>query len=309
MIVYKEFSSLINDLGFSARELYSVSNQIQKHYHSVKIPKGDGNFRQLYVPDSFLKFIQQRINYKLLSLEEISRYATAYRPGGSTRINANPHVNQPVLLKLDILHFFDSLIYPLVKEKAFPKRRYSEQNRILLTLLCIYRDALPQGAPTSPTISNIIMKDFDNTVGSWCSAQGIAYTRYCDDMTFSGDFDPQIVIQVVKQELKRLGLFLNSKKTVIARSGQKHSVTGIIVNESLRAPSEYKKQIRLEMHFCKKYGVKSHLKFTGSDQTEQSYIQSLLGRVNYVLSIEPHNKEMIEYRSWLNHFKKQNDLR
>ena len=71
MIVYKEFSSLVNDLGFSGKALYSVSNHINKHYKPVKIPKGNGEFRQLYVPDEFLKAIQRSINETLLSSEEI----------------------------------------------------------------------------------------------------------------------------------------------------------------------------------------------------------------------------------------------
>ena len=220
MIIYKEFSSLVNDLGFSGKALYTVSNHINKHYEPVKIPKGNGEFRQLYVPDRLLKAIQRAINEKLLSAEEISPYATAYRPGGSTKLNACPHIDKPVLLKLDIRHFFDHLIYPVVKEKAFPEKRYSDQNRVLLSLLCVYMDSLPQGAPTSPTISNIIMNDFDNTIGQWCSDNKISYTRYCDDMTFSGDFDPKLVIHLVKSELKKLGLFLNDQKTVVVRIGQ-----------------------------------------------------------------------------------------
>lgn len=299
IITYKEFSSLVNDLGFSGKALYSVSNHIHKHYHSVKIPKGNGEIRQLYVPDNFLKAIQRSINDRLLSLEAISPYATAYRPGGNTKVNATPHVCKPVLLKLDIRHFFDHLTYPIVKNKVFPAERYSEQNRILLSLLCVYNDALPQGAPTSPMISNIIMKDFDNAIGLWCSSSGISYTRYCDDMTFSGNFDPLAVIPRVKTELKKLGLFLNDKKTVVVRAGQKHSVTGIVVNERLSAPAEYKKQIRQELYYCMKFGIESHLKATANELSAETYILQLLGRINYVLSIEPQNRQMINYKTWL----------
>ena len=146
MIVYKEFSSLLNDLGFSGKTLYSLSNHIMPHYRSVKIPKANGEFRELNVPDALLMSVQRAINNKLLCLEEISRFAMAYRPYASTKLNANPHINKSVILKMDIRHFFDHLIFPLVKEKAFPITRYSEQNRILLTYLCTYKDALPQGA-------------------------------------------------------------------------------------------------------------------------------------------------------------------
>lgn len=300
MIVYKEFSSLTNDLGFSGKTLYSVSNKIYRHYRRVEIAKSNGETRKLFVPDELLMAIQRSINTTLLCLEEKSPYATAYKPGSSTKLNARPHIGRPVMLKLDIRHFFDHLIYPIVKEKAFPAERYSEQNRVLLSLLCVYKDALPQGAPTSPAISNIIMKDFDNAVGYWCAERNIAYTRYCDDMTFSGNFDPGPVIKLVKDQLKKMGLFLNDKKTVVARRGQKHSVTGIVVNEKVSAPVEYKKRIRQEMYYCMKYGVQSHLKKSGKQESERAYIAKLLGRVNYVLSIEPGNVQMKEYKSWLN---------
>lgn len=299
MIVYREFSSLVHDLGFSGKTLYSVSNHIPCHYHVAELPKSNGETRKLLVPDDLLKTIQRRINEKLLCLEEISPYATAYRPGGSTKRNAAFHVGKPVLLKLDIRHFFDHLLYPMVKEKAFPAKRYSEQNRVLLSLLCVCHDALPQGAPTSPAISNIIMKDFDNTVGNWCAERQIAYTRYCDDMTFSGDFDPEPVITLVKDQLKTMGLFLNQNKTVLVREGRKQTVTGLVVNEKISIPADYKKQLRQEMHYCMKYGVSSHLKATGRDETEEVYLAKLLGRVNYVLSVEPEHAQMQEYKQWL----------
>ena len=299
MIVYRELSSLVQDLGFSAQALYSASYRRHEHYRSARIPKGNGEYRELWVPDDFLKAIQRSIARNLLAYEEISPYATAYRPGGSTSVNAKPHVGKPVLLKLDIRQFFDHIIYPLVKEKAFPAARYSESNRILLALLCIHKDALPQGAPTSPVISNIIMKDFDNTVGRWCAGKGITYTRYCDDMTFSGDFDPAEVKAFVRQELRKCGFFLNDKKTVVVRDGQKKTVTGIVVNQRMNVPADYRRKLRQELYYCRRYGVEEHLRRTGSSLTAEAYIRRLLGRVNYALQINPNQPELQTYRKWL----------
>ena len=290
--------SLSDVLGFRKKTLYFLTNHIYKNYHKVEMPKSDGSIRTLHVPCDLLKAVQRRINDKLLSCEEISKYATAYRVGGSTLSNASPHVDKQVVLKLDITHFFDHLIYPVVKEKAFPKNKYSEKNRILLTLLCIYKEAIPQGAPTSPAISNIIMKDFDNTVGKWCEKKKIAYTRYCDDMTFSGNFNPKPVIKFVKKQLKNMGLYLNEKKTVIARKGQKQRVTGIVVNEKLGIPSEYKRRIRQEIYYCKKFGISSHLERMGRGDTDR-YLSKLLGKINYVLAVEPDNIQMQENKIWV----------
>lgn len=298
MIVYKELSSLVSDLGFSARTLYSVSNSISDHYRTTFLPKDDGGVRELSVPDPLLKSIQKQISEVLLPLKPISPYATGYRLGGSTRKNALPHVGKPLVLKLDIRHFFDNIIYPTVK-KAFPSDRYSEQNRILLALLCSFRDTLPQGAPTSPGISNIIMRDFDFAVGQWCDSHAISYTRYCDDMTFSGEFDPASVIAIVRNELQKTGLFLNESKTTVVHKGQKQQVTGIVVNEAAHIPNDYKRKIRQEMYFCKKYGVSAHLDHLGTKISPEAYTASMLGRVNYVLSVEPSNSEMLHYRDVL----------
>ena len=297
MIVYRELSSLSADLGFSSRTLYSLSNQIEKHYHTARIPKGNGEYRELQVPDRLLKTVQRRIADRLLPLEEISAYATAYRPGGSPRLNAMLHTGKPLVVKLDIRHFFDHIIYPLVKEKAFHAARYSERNRILLAILCTYDNRLPQGAPTSPAISNIIMKDFDDGIGAWCAGRNISCTRYCDDMTFSGDFDPGELITRIKAELQTMGFSLNSKKTVIVRQGQRQQVTGIVVNEAMHVPADYKRQIRQEIYYCEKYGAAGHLAAAHMDKSPAEYLRGLLGRVNYVLSVEPDNEVFRAYRT------------
>lgn len=299
MVVYRELSSLEKDIGFSAKVLYMLSNRIHRHYKTVKIAKGDGTFRTLHVPDDLLKAVQTKIAQNLLSLEEISPYAKAYRLGGSTLKNAAPHVGKATVMKLDIRQFFDHCIYPVVKDKAFPAARYSEKNRVLLTLLCIYKDALPQGAPTSPAISNLILRDFDDTVGTWCRKQSIVYTRYCDDMTFSGSFDPQTVKVFVKDELRKLGFFLNDAKTVVLHNGQRKAVTGIVVNEKPNIPVGYRRKLRQKLYYCRKFGVEAHLKQIGSHIPKAQYIKTLLGRVNYVLSVRPDDDEFIRCRDWL----------
>jgi len=294
MIVYKELSSLKKDLGLSAKTLYTASNLAHKHYKKIAIPKKDGGMRELSVPDNFLKAVQHKILNTLLIHEEVSPYATAYRLGTSPLVNARVHLGQEKILKLDIKSFFDTVIYPLVKEKAFPKFRYSEQNRILLTLICMHNESLPQGAPTSPAISNIIMKDFDNTVGTFCKGLGANYTRYCDDMTFSGSFDEKAVIDFVKKELSKLGFFLNDKKTVVAARTTRQSVTGIIVNDKLNVSSSYRRKIRQELYYITSYGLSSHIERLEIKDVEK-YLLSLLGRINYVLSVAK-TSEFEEYK-------------
>ena len=299
MIVYRELSSLERDLGISAKTLYAVSNNISKHYHKAKLPKKSGGIRNLSVPDEVMKSIQRRIADVLLIHMPISRYAKAYRFGSSTLRNAKHHVGKQVVLKLDILHFFDSIRYSTVKDKVFPEEIYAEPLRILLTMLCYHKDALPQGAPSSPAITNIILYEFDELVGQWCREKGIAYTRYCDDMTFSGDFDPAEVIRFVRLELKKMGFLLNEQKTRIQHPGQHQSVTGIVVNEKLSIPADYRRKLRQELYYCRKFGFQEHLQKTGLEIPEDTYRMQLLGKVNYVLQVHPDDGDMHEARKWL----------
>lgn len=299
MIVYRELSSLERDLEIPAKTLYAVSNCLGSHYRKARIPKRGGGERTLTVPDEVLKRIQRRIADVLLSSMPVSRYAMAYRPGADTLKNAAPHVGQSVVLKLDILHFFDSIRYSDVKEKAFPGEIYSEQNRVLLAMLCYYQNALPQGAPSSPVITNILMRDIDERLGAWCHIRGIVYTRYCDDMTFSGDFDPKEVIALVREELKGQGFLLNGQKTRIQRAGQRQTVTGIVVNDKPGVPREYLRKLRQELYYCEKYGIREHLTRTGQEITEEAYAARLLGRVSYALQVSPGNEEMGKARTWI----------
>ena len=299
MIVYRELSSLERDLGIGAKTLYAVSNNISKHYHKVKLPKKGGGYRNLSVPDEVLKSIQRQISEVLLIHMPVSRYAKAYRFGSSTLRNAKHHVGKQVVLKLDILHFFDSIRYSAVKDKAFPEAIYAEPLRILLTMLCYHKDALPQGAPSSPAITNTILYEFDELAGHWCRERNIAYTRYCDDMTFSGAFDPAEVIRFIRLELKKMGFLLNEQKTRIQRPSQQQSVTGIVVNEKLSIPADYRRKLRQELYYCRKFGIQEHLQKIGLEIPENTYRMQLLGKVNYVLQVHPNDKDMLDARKWL----------
>lgn len=212
MIVYRELSSLTQDLQIPAKTLYALINRLDSHYRPQWIPKASGGFRKLWIPDPVLKTIQRRISTVLLAYMPVSPYAAAYRPGCSPRRNGAVHVGKPLVLKVDILHFFDSISYSMVKNRAFPQEVYAEPLRILLTMLCYYKEGLPQGAPSSPVISNIIFYELDQQIGHWCSQRQIQYSRYCDDLTFSGDFSPAQLLAFLEPLLKGQGFLLNGQK-------------------------------------------------------------------------------------------------
>ena len=298
MIVYKELASVERDLGFSAKTLYGLSNNLEKHYHNVLIPKRDGSKRKLSVPDLILKSVQKSIADNILAQYPVSKYAKAYKVGSNVQRNAQPHVGKKKILKLDIEGFFDHILYSQVKNTVFCEEKFAEPIRVLLTMLCYYKESLPQGAPTSPAITNIIMYDFDETVGAFCSEKKIAYTRYCDDMTFSGDFDEREVIAFVKGELCKLGLFLKNRKTAVIPASKRQTVTGIVVNEKMNITKEYKKKIRQEMHYIQKFGLDEHIKRC-KIADKQQYVLSLRGRIAFVLQTTPNDSEFLEYKKIL----------
>ena len=298
MIVYKELSSIEKDLGFPIKTLYGLSNNLEKHYHNVFIPKSDGTKRKLSVPDLILKNVQRSIVDNILAYYPISKYATAYKVGSSVQKNARPHINKKKILKLDIEGFFDNITYSRVKDVVFYEDKFSEPIRILLTMLCYYRESLPQGAPTSPAITNIIMYDFDERIGAYCSERGIAYTRYCDDMTFSGEFDEKEIITLVREELRKLGLFLKNRKTALINNSKRQTVTGIVVNEKINITKEYKKKIRQEIYYIEKFGLENHAKNQGITDVN-GYLVSLQGRIAFVIQTCPEDCKFKRYRDIL----------
>ncbi len=285
------------------KTLYSISNRIERNYKVYKIKKHNGKYRTIYSPSPLLKIIQKNILKNILNDRKISKYAKAYHKNISLIDNASPHLNKKTILKLDIIDFFENIEYPLIYDKCFNEAYFPKSIGHLLTYLCTYESRLPQGAPTSSYISNLIMKDFDEEIGTWCNDNNISYTRYSDDMTFSGDFNPTTIIKKVRKELYKYNLKINNKKIHVINNSQQQNVTGIIVNNKLQVSSKYRNKIRQELYYIKKYGIKEHLNRINYQESISKYINSLYGRINYVLSIDSNNQEFIKYKKYLKELK------
>ena len=279
------------------KKLYILSNNIERNYKKYEIPKKDGSKRVIYEPSYFLKCIQKRILNNVLEGFKVSKYATAYVKGKSIKDNALPHLGKKILLKLDIKDFFNSISFMDVYNRCFLEEYFPKSVRILLTYLCTYNEFLPQGAPTSSYISNLIMRDFDEKIRGFCEENNINYTRYSDDMTFSGDFDVKKVIYKVKDELKKFGMLLNYDKIRVIYSNNSQTVTGICVNEKAQVLRKKRKKIRQEVYYIKKYGIYSHLKKLNI-KDKFSYLCNLFGKINFVLMVN-NDKEFIEYRKFI----------
>ena len=114
-------------------------------------------------------------------------------------------------------------------------------------------------------------------------------------MTFSGDFDEKEIILLVKEKLKKLGLFLKNRKTAVINRSKRQTVTGIVVNEKINLSKEYKKKIRQEMYYIEKFGIEDYAKNQGISDIPE-YLMSLKGRIAFVLQTCPNNCEFNKYR-------------
>ena len=283
--------------------LYAISNKIERNYKVYKIKKHNGNYRTIYSPNPLLKSIQKNILKNILNEKSISQYAKAYHKKLSLKDNAYPHLNKKKILKLDIIDFFENIEYPLIYQSCFSQNYFPKSIGHLLTYLCTYESRLPQGAPTSSYISNLVMKDFDEELGTWCKENNIDYTRYSDDMTFSGDFNHHELIKKVRKMLYKLNLKINNKKIHIITNAQQQNVTGIVVNNKLQTSSKYRNQIRQSIYYLKKYGIKEHLAKINYLNTPTKYINSLKGKINHVLNIDPNNQEFTKYKEYIKELK------
>jgi hypothetical protein len=289
---------LINckDSNTYLEKLYAISNRIDDNYKIYKIKKRNGKYRTIYNPNPTLKHIQRQILNNILNNKSISKYAKAYHKGMTLVDNALPHVNKKIILKLDIKDFFNNISFNNVYNSCFSIEYFPKSIGMLLTYLCTYNDYIPQGAPTSSYISNLVMKEFDNEIGAWCENDNISYTRYSDDMTFSGDFNPKIVITRVRKRLNKLGLQLNDQKTNVISKSNSQNVTGIVVNEKIQINSKYRSEIRKEVYYINKYGVDSHIERIKYKLDKDKYLNNLYGRIIFVLQIDKYNEEFIKYK-------------
>ena len=302
--------NLINckDLKKYIKTIYSISNNIEKNYKIYKIKKRNGKYRTIYEPNSILKQIQKQILVNILNNKSISKYAKAYHKGIQLKDNAIFHINKEMILKLDIENFFENISFLDIYNSCFPIEYFPKSVGMILTYLCTYNNHLTQGSPTSPYISNLVMKEFDEELGNWCNLRNISYTRYSDDMTFSGQFNPSELIVKVRKMLYKLGLSLNNDKIRIIHKSSRQNVTGIVVNEKMQVNIKYRNKIRQEIYYIKKFGLSSHLKKCDINIKPKKYLNGLYGRILYVLQINETDKEFIKYKQFLEKLKRQNKL-
>jgi RNA-directed DNA polymerase len=257
-------------------------------YRRYEVPKKSGGVREIVEPLPSLKEIQRWIHHSILQSVPLSKYAKGFRLGHSIRDAARFHRNQPLVVAVDIKDFFPSIGRQRVYG-VFRQLGYSQPVSNVLARLCTLEGTLPQGAPTSPAISNIVCKRLDRRIGAFASKRGLRYTRYADDITVSGEFKPGDAIGFIRKVLAADGFEIHPRKIRAMERHQRQEVTGIVVNRRLKAPREVRRSLRLAVYHIKKHGLNAHLEFVG--ETRAHYLEHLIGLAGFVLFVDPRDTQ------------------
>jgi RNA-directed DNA polymerase len=290
------FSALV---GYNSKFIRRAikTNHTEYFYRKYSIPKKNGSSRIINEPLPSLKEIQKWILDNILNNMPISAYAKAYTFNRSIKDHVRYHKNQKSVLTLDIKNFFDNITSEKV-QNLFIDKGYSLLVSNLMTRICTLKNSLPQGAPTSPRISNILMLPFDDEISKYCKTkENLKYTRYADDLAFSGKINKEEIVELVNSELKKLGLKLNLDKTIEKKQNQRQVISGIVVNKKIQVPREKRDELRQSMYYIEKYGLENHL--AKIECTKANYITHLLGIANYIVYINPNDKKTLEIRDKL----------
>ncbi|WP_084158539.1 reverse transcriptase family protein [Dysgonomonas capnocytophagoides] len=211
--------------------------------------------------------------------------------------NCRVHIGQQEILKIDLKDFFPSISFNRIIY-FFRSLGYAKNISFYLAKLCTYEDYLPQGAPTSPILSNIIARKLDNRLIKFAQTFDLKYTRYADDIVFSGKKIPIKLIEYVNAIIVDEGFEVNCKKTRLYKKNNKKIITGIVINsDTITIPREYKRELKLSLNYILSYGLDSHI--SKKKIKDIHYLERILGKVNFWLQVEPDNEFAKKSKTYL----------
>ena len=272
-------TGLARAMGISLAELRFLTHARRSskisHYEVFALPKKTGGERVISAPKPRLKRAQYWVLENLLNGLPVHEAAHGFMPGKSVVSNAEPHVGARVVINSDLKDFFPSVSYPRIKG-LFQAFGYSENVATLLALICTQQHAdeveldgetwyighgervLPQGAPTSPMLTNILCRKMDARLAGMASKEGWHYTRYADDMTFSTlsrEAKPTTVLWRLRKIAESEGFTLHPDKTRVMHAGRRQEVTGVVVNQKLSIDRDSVRRARAAVNRLQKDGV------------------------------------------------------
>lgn len=235
-------------LGLTEKLVQFIRYRPEKFYTTFQVPKKNGSLRTIQAPRLYLKVIQHYILDCILSTAKISDSAFGFRPGASPAGGAQIHAGCRYLWNTDIRDFFPTIKKAQVVQ-AFQVLGYTLESSNWLSAICCLNEALPQGAPTSPTLSNIVFHTIDLTVEEICRSKNIQYSRYADDLSFSSQTPiPSHFQDEIISLLRRCGFEVHPGKSRLMGPMCRREVTGLTVNEEVSIPRQKRRIIRSLFH-------------------------------------------------------------
>lgn len=235
-------------MGISPKIIFSILKRPEKYYRSFSIQKKDKTKRSIDTPRTYLKVIQWWILDNILNHIDVAPNVFGFVRGRNVFQNAEFHLGAKHILNVDIKQFFPSITNEQVKN-IFSSAGYKEDVADMLTCLCCYKGRVPQGAPTSPALANLVLRQLDKSLSSIAEENNFKYSRYADDLTFSSLEQINVnFLNDVKEIIEREGFNLKPEKTRFAGSGGRMEITGIVINKKMQPSRIWRKRTRATLH-------------------------------------------------------------
>jgi hypothetical protein len=274
---------LSSRLGVRPDTLRQIGLDIDQHYSEQWLKKGKKS-RRLDVPGPVLKALQRRINRNVLAKIPLAKTIYGGVAGGSPRKNAGEHIGQPCVITMDVKEFFPKVRHYMVL-RMFRELGFGREVASLLTRLTTYRSFLPQGAPTSTVVANLLLAGpVDGPISAEAERRGWRFSRFVDDIAISGK-DPRPIINLVARFLSSRRLPIHRarpygrSKLRITPNGRAQIVTGLVVNaaKGLSVPRARRDKIRAAIYALRR---------TPKHELEKA-LASVCGKVAYVAHFNP----------------------
>jgi retron-type reverse transcriptase len=276
-------AALAARLGVPAKDLDWLARESGDHYVRREIPKRSGGSRAIESPKRRLKAAQRAILGTILSQGTPSAHAHGFAKGRSPLTNARGHVGAKLMFQFDLKDFFWQVRFRRVFG-IFRKLGQPPDACLVLARLCCHRGRLPQGAPTSPSITNRVCRRMDARLAGAMKRRGGTYTRYADDLTFSfpsGRASWPATRALVFGVLKQEGFLWNREKSRIRRAGSRMSVTGVTVNVKASPPRREVRNLRALLHDAKRNGAAA-----ANRNGVKQFAQHVRGRIEAVRAVD-----------------------
>lgn len=275
--VIQTLDDLSKQTHISKYTIYQLSHHSDKYYKCYEIKKKSGKPRLICQPSRQLKGLQAWILVFILNKLKVSNSCKGFEKGMSIADNARPHIEANTVLTIDLKDFFPTISRCKVYN-VFKSIGYNKAISIIFTNICTYNDNLPQGSPCSPKLSNLVSWKLDVRIQGFVGRRGISYTRYADDMTFSG-LNPYNVVKIISTIRKITldeGFTINNQKTRIAGAARAKIVTGLVLSKDSFGVGKIKyKGIRAKLHHLTLLKEQKNIKLLNEVKGWMAYLKSV----------------------------------